>query len=230
MSDISNRNIFFSSKNESMTKSELSNQLVTFNNGLFRSFTGPNNQTYMLPSLLLSPSITTLNSSETSTFFTYKKYYVNNTLTCGDSTSNLSSRATGNGNIAFSAGYELANTAASVLVTVSQRPTIPNFAETSLLPSTSALLFFGGDRTKPRFLYEGREYFVDASQNSLLKGLDLKLTYLVTSDISGADFTVNTACNGFDFFSNINLYGICAPIQYTSSEKLRFHGGTLTHV
>jgi len=202
MSDISTRNIFFSSKNGSMTKSELLNQLVTFNNSLFRSFTGLNTQNHTLPALLLSPGIKTLDSGETSTFFTYKKYYLNNTLICGNSTSDLSSKAAYDAGATLSTGSELANTAASILVTVSQRPMIPNFVEISSLPDTVGLLFFGSDRKNHRFLYGGREYIVDASQNSLLKGLDLKLVYLITSDIAGANFTVNTSFNALDFFGD----------------------------
>lgn len=191
MSDISSRNIFFSSKNGLMPKSELSNQLTTLNKTLFQSFTGSTTYSSSLHAWLLHPSLKNLNSNETSAFFNHKKYYLSNALINSISVSNLSSNWAVYSAAPLYQTQVLPNTLSSLFVIVAQQPTTLYFDE--LFPGESTYL----SAMSP---YGYKEYFSDTQYNSLLRNLDLKLAYLITSDVVGIDFNFYKPFEPTDFF------------------------------
>lgn len=197
MSDISNRNIFFSSKNGFLLNSELTNQLVTLNKTLFQSFTSSDNYPQNLHSWLLHPSLSNLNNNETSALFNHKKYYLSNTLANNSLLSNLS--------LTLVSGNEelpsvLPSTLSSVFVIVAQQPNTL-YLGTKLLTDPQSISLKRTLVAKNSY-YSHREYFSDNQYNSLLKNLDLRLTYLITSDVIGTNFNFYTPSVPFDFFTD----------------------------
>jgi hypothetical protein len=132
-------------------------------------------------------------SNETSAFFNHKKFYLNNRLAENNSLSSPSKSVGTDTDRNIFSGLESSNTLASLLAILPQQATVLCFDESFSFDELANLI------SVPQS-YGHKDYFVETQSSTLLQSLDLKLLYLITSDIVGTNIDLYNLGNAFDFF------------------------------
>lgn len=201
MSNISNKNIYFSSKTELMSKLELANQLARTSNKLFGSFMGLNNYTNVYHTRLLQPTVSILINNEFSSFFNHKKYYLNNNSIYNNLVSKLCCRLDTSSIYRASSGSKVLDTLSSLLMTLPRQSTAFHLKGASGV----GLLSVSGKISQSR---NHKKYFMDAQKDFLLEGLDLKIINLLASNIIDIDLNTHSVEYTNPLLPNINYHVI----------------------